>query len=190
MMLPELSEIKNQRKKLGLTQTELAKQTGVSQSLVAKIEAGAIVPSYSNAKRVFDFFETIKKKHEAKAAEFMTHKVLSVKPDSSVRSAIKAMEKHSVSQLPVLEEGKNLGTVSEKIVLEQINNSEQGENILEKEVSAVMDEAMPQITENTPFDVVSSIMSHSSGVLVTKQGKVIGIITKADLLKAVVANKH
>ncbi|MFH1390813.1 MAG: CBS domain-containing protein, partial [Candidatus Diapherotrites archaeon] len=186
-MLPELKEIRNQRKKLGLTQTDLAKETRVSQSLIAKIEAGSIVPSYSKAKKLFDFFETIKKKHEAKAFEFMTHKVLSVKPDSTVKSAIKAMEKYSVSQLPVIEEEKNLGTISEKNVLESINNSEKGENILEKEVSTVMDEAMPQITENTPFDVVSSIMSHSSGVLVTKQGKVIGIITKADLLKAVVS---
>ncbi|MAG18410.1 MAG: hypothetical protein CL944_02970 [Candidatus Diapherotrites archaeon] len=189
MMLPELSEIKHQRKKLDLTQTELAKETRVSQSLIAKIEAGSIVPSYSNAKKLFDFFETIKKKHEAKASEFMIYKVLSVKPDSTVKSAIKAMEKYSVSQLPVIEEGKNLGTISEKNVLEEINNSEEG-NVLEKKVSEVMGEAMPQITENTPFDVVSSIMGHSSGVLVTKHGKIIGIITKADLLKSVVSNKH
>ncbi|MCR4335513.1 MAG: CBS domain-containing protein [archaeon] len=187
MMLPELSEIKNQRKKLGLTQTELAMETKVSQSLIAKIEANSIVPSYSNAKKLFDFFEIIKKKYEAKAGEFMTHKVLSVKSDSTVKSAIKTMEKYSVSQLPVIDEGKNLGMISERIVLEQINNSEQDENTLEKEVSAIMAEAMPQITESTPFDVVSAIMKHSSGVLVTKQGKVIGIITKADLLKSIVS---
>jgi len=35
--LPTLEEIKKLRKKLGLTQQELAEESGVSQSLIAKI---------------------------------------------------------------------------------------------------------------------------------------------------------
>ncbi|MBI2575829.1 helix-turn-helix domain-containing protein, partial [Candidatus Woesearchaeota archaeon] len=46
-MIPELANIKTLRKKLGLTQSGFAGQVGVSQSLVAKIEAGRIDPSYS-----------------------------------------------------------------------------------------------------------------------------------------------
>jgi len=37
-MTYELEEVKKIRKKLGLTQTELANRAGVSQSLIAKIE--------------------------------------------------------------------------------------------------------------------------------------------------------
>ena len=189
IMLPNLSEIKNQRKKIGLTQSELARQTGVSQSLIAKIESNAIVPSYSNAKKLFDFFEIIQKEHEAKVSDFMTLKVISVKKDTPLRTAIKTMEKNSISQLPVLEDGKSIGTLSEKTALEFINRGENSKEALERSVEEVMDDSMPQINEAAPFQLVSSIMGHYSGVLVTKNGKVIGIITKSDLLRAIVANK-
>ena len=55
-MLPELSEIKAKRKHLGLSQSGLSVKTGVSQSLIAKLEAGKISPSYLSAKKIFDFF--------------------------------------------------------------------------------------------------------------------------------------
>ena len=186
MMLPELSEIKKNRKSFGLTQIELAEKTKVSQSLIAKIEARAIVPSYENAKKLFDFFETLHQKQEAKASEFMQTKVISVKPETLLRLAIKTMERNSVSQLPVIDEGKNVGTISEKSVLEKISETEDKEKLLEKEVSEIMEEAMPQITGETPFEVCASLANHNPGILVVKKGKIIGIITKSDLLKAVI----
>src|SRR3989344_3569169 len=96
-MLPELGEIRKKRKSFGFTQTGLSKKAGVSQSLIAKIEAGAIVPSYSNAKKIFDFFESLHEGTQVKAREFMTAKVLSANKDESVKSAARLMEKHSVS---------------------------------------------------------------------------------------------
>ena len=45
----KLSEIKRLRKKLEINQKELAVRAGVSQSLIAKIEAGKIEPTYSKA---------------------------------------------------------------------------------------------------------------------------------------------
>ena len=51
-MIAEITEIKIMRKRHGLTQTQLAKLSGVSQSLIAKLEAGIIDPSYSNVKKM------------------------------------------------------------------------------------------------------------------------------------------
>lgn len=56
-MLPSLDEIAKRRKLLGLTQKQLAKIAGVSQSFIAKIESGKIDPSYSKAKAIFDTLE-------------------------------------------------------------------------------------------------------------------------------------
>ena len=42
--MDELIELKKLRKKLGLTQNQLAKRANVSQSLIAKIESNKIDP--------------------------------------------------------------------------------------------------------------------------------------------------
>jgi transcriptional regulator with XRE-family HTH domain len=44
--------IKFYRKKLGLTQTELSKLTGISQSTISDYEKGNIIPSISNIKKI------------------------------------------------------------------------------------------------------------------------------------------
>ena len=51
-MLPELEEIKKKRKLFGMTQADLAAECGVSQSLIAKLESGKIVPAYGKAKKI------------------------------------------------------------------------------------------------------------------------------------------
>ena len=58
----ELEEIKKIRKKLELTQTELADRAGVSQSLIAKIEAGRIDPTYSKTKKIFAALSDLEKR--------------------------------------------------------------------------------------------------------------------------------
>lgn len=55
--MDESKWIKEQRKRLDLTQNQLAKMAGVSQSLVAKIEAGSIDAAYSKVKRIIETLE-------------------------------------------------------------------------------------------------------------------------------------
>ena len=47
----------------------------------------------------------------------------------------------------------------------------------------IMEEAFPQVGEDAPLSVVSSLLQYYPAVLVSRRGKVCGIITKADLLK-------
>jgi len=46
-----------------------------------------------------------------------------------------------------------------------------------------MEEAFPQVDEDAPLALISSLLQVYSAVLVTKKGMVVGIITKADLLR-------
>jgi predicted transcriptional regulator len=46
-----------------------------------------------------------------------------------------------------------------------------------------MEEAFPQVDEDVPLALISSLLQVYSAVLVTKKGMVVGIITKADLLR-------
>lgn len=186
-VLPEISEVKGLRKKSGLTQAELAANTGVSQSLIAKIEAGKVVPSYDKAKKLFDFFERASPAPERTAAEFMSQKVVSAKPSDSAKDAAKTMKKHAVSQLPVIEGGKNLGTVSEETILEIINSEKGPEEAGKIQIKDLMAEAMPIVQKTTPYHALSGLLEHNNGALVAEKGRIIGIITKSDLLNAVIA---
>ena len=57
--LPDLDKIRQMRKRLNLSQRELAGMAGVSQSLIAKIERGTIDPSYSNVRKILSAFEEV-----------------------------------------------------------------------------------------------------------------------------------
>jgi len=181
-MLPELSEIRAFRKQHNLTQSGLSSLSGVSQSLIAKLEAGKITPSYDKAKRLFDTLEKMHEESRLSAKDVMTKKVLYVDEDETIKKAIKILEKNALSQLPVLRKGQSIGLITEKGVLAKLS-SEGNIDVEKGKVEEVMDEAVPTIQENTPLQIVSQLLNHCPAVLVKKKGKIRGIITKSDLLK-------
>jgi len=171
-----LSEIKEIRKKFGLTQSELAKISGVSQSLIAKIEAGRIDPTYSKIRKIFETIESIGKKHELKAEEIMTKKIIHVRPQDDIKEAIKKMKRSNISQMPVIEDNKSLGTVSESTILEAILNKKSNK------IKDIMDDSAPIVSKNTTITLVSNLLKFYPMVLVSENGELKGIITKSDLL--------
>jgi len=51
-------------------------------------------------------------------------------------------------------------------------------------VEAVMDEAFPIIPENTSIEVLRELFKEYPAVLLQKNGEITGIVTRADLFKA------
>src|SRR3989344_3507124 len=116
----EVQDIKRIRKKHGLSQVQLAKLSGVSQSLIAKIESGKLDPSYSNAKRIFEALSGLSEKEELKAADIMIKKIIYAKPDETVGSVVKKLKSHQISQLPVISKNRVVGLVSESDIINVI----------------------------------------------------------------------
>ena len=73
---PELQEIRHLRKRYNLTQSQLAKLAGVSQSLIAKIEAGTVDPTFSHAKRILESLHGLSREREPKAEQLITSKII------------------------------------------------------------------------------------------------------------------
>ena len=48
-----------------------------------------------------------------------------------------------------------------------------------------MDPPFPQVGEETPLSVIASLLHYNPAVIITKRDKTAGIVTKADLMKAV-----
>jgi predicted transcriptional regulator len=188
-MIPGLSEIKIRRNAAGLTQQELAKLSGVSQSLIAKIESGKISPAFEKAKQLFDTLEKLHEEKSLSAEKIMRHHVYSVSPNDSVKSAALLMEKHAISQLPVIEHDKSIGTITEKGIVSKMGKMQNPIDLGKLKVSEILEEAMPVIQENTPISIVYSILSFQNAVLVAKKGKTTGIIAKSDLLKIAAKGK-
>jgi len=184
-MLPNLREIKAKRLIAGLTQSQLASKSSVSQSLIAKIEAGSIEPSYGRAKRLFDCLEQLHAEKEKTAKELMTKPIVAVEADETLKKAIRSLEKHGLSQLPVLSKGKPIGSISEKSVLAKIN-SKPGLEVEKARAEEAMEEALPTIQPNTPESVVRQLLGFNPAVMVVKKGKIIGIITKSNLLEQMI----
>jgi len=184
-VLPELGEISKRRRSLGLTQSQLAHLVNVSQSMIAKIEAQSINPSYTSAKRIFDVMEQMERGTDTKAGEIATKKVVSVGPQDNLKKAATLMREAGFSQLPVIEQGRPIGSVSEKLVLSLIMAGKSMQDISTTPVLEVMEEAFPTVDEESDLTMASALLQYSPAVLLTRKGKLTGIVTKADLLKVV-----
>jgi len=172
----ELSEIKEIRKKFDLTQSQLANRAGISQSLIAKIEAGRIDPTYSKTQKIFEAIDNLGKKKELKAEQIMAKHLISVKPNDDIRDAINKMKKANISQMPVIEEHKSIGIVSEAIILEALLNKKGSK------IKDIMDDSAPVVSKNTTLNAISNLLRFYPMVLVSDGGELKGVITKADLL--------
>jgi predicted transcriptional regulator len=182
-MFPTLEDIARRRRQLGLKQSELAKMAGVSQSLIAKLEAGTIESSYTKVKTIFDVLERLEFKSKIQVEKVLHNEVVTVQTSEPISKVVKLMKDHGYSQIPVFEGKQSVGSISEKTILRQILEGKDLEQISALPTEKIMEEAFPQINEDAPLSLITSLLQTYSAVLVSRKGVVIGIITKADLLR-------
>jgi predicted transcriptional regulator len=182
-MLPSLEEIIRKRKVLNLTQKQVSQLAGVSQSLIAKLESGKIDPSYTKVKAILDVLNRLETKVEVNASGILHNRVVGVQKNEKISKAVQLMKDLGYSQLPVFDGERPTGSISEKTILFQVLAGNELSEVSKLSVEEIMDEAFPQVGEDTPLPLVSSLLRTYPAVLVSRKGSVVGIITKADLLK-------
>lgn len=177
----DLGSLTKLRRKLGLTQRELAKMSGVSQSLISKIERGRISPSYEAVRRIFQALEVARAESGVKllAKDICTKDVICVDVSDPLSKAINLMKKYGISQLPVLRNGNPVGSISESSIVRKL----EGIKSMNVSVGEIMDEAFPIIPEEASLNLVKQLLQEYPAVLLQKDGKITGIVTKADLFK-------
>lgn len=187
MKFPDATEIKQLRKSLDLTQSELALLSNVSQSTVAKIEKGLISGSYDIMVRIFNaLYEEMNKRRQGKVAkDVASRNVVGINLGEKVRKASEIMREKGFSQLPVFDDERPIGSISEFGILRLLKEGASMKDLAERSVESIMDESFPIVSEETPLEIVTSLLSFSKAVLVAKRGKVTGIITSSDVLKLI-----
>jgi predicted transcriptional regulator len=181
LSLPQISSVSARRRRLGITQSQLAKAAHASQSFIAKLETARLDPAYSIASRVFFALDELESASSAVAADVMTAKVHSVRPSEKISFAVAILRKNGISQMPVIDEGNVVGSISERWMLELLSKEDYA-SILSKKVGDAMDEPFPSVSSRTPVNAVAGLLRYAPAVIVMSGQKVAGIISKSDLL--------
>ncbi|MHA1785862.1 MAG: CBS domain-containing protein [Candidatus Helarchaeota archaeon] len=180
--IPTPEELRKLRKNANLTQTELANLAGVSQSLIARIENNTIDPRISTLKKILKaIFEA--KENKKRAIDFAIKKVITISDNNLISKAANIMNQKSISQLIVID-GKNniVGSIREKSITRKL--LEHGEMILKDKIKNQLDDPLPEISAESSLEEIKSLVIENDAViLVSKDKKIKGIITKADIIK-------
>jgi CBS domain-containing protein len=146
-----------------------------------------------------------------RARDLMTSDVITVRPDASVKDVAQTMLSHRISAVPVTDDqGRLRGIVSEGDLLHRaetgterrmswwldlLASPEQRASEYIKShathVRDVMTEKVTTVNEDTPASEIATILEgkHIKRVPVVKDGQVVGIVSRADLLRGLAAAK-
>jgi len=161
----------------GLTQGQLAKLVGVSQAHIAKIEGEKVDPRLSTVNKIL---QTLAGGRGKKCGEIMTPGVIAASPRDRIGKVSETMVNHDISQLPVIDEDRVIGMVTEEGIVRNLNPE-----IADELVEKVMEPPLPSVPEETDISIIRPLLEAHPGVLVTRKGKLVGIITRSDLLKVI-----
>jgi len=182
MQIPTPEDLKKKRIELGLTQSDLAKRAGVSQPLIARIEMSDVDPRLSTVAKILTAFDEVKKEQQIVAKDIISSPVIHAYPTQPLEEAIMIMNSKGISQLPVIENGVPVGSLSEGAVVKTIAVKK---SLTGMKVSDLMEESFPTVPQTASVLTVSHILERSPAVLVMEKGIVTGVITKSDIMKIV-----
>lgn len=184
MHIPNPEELRARREALGLKQTELARRAGISQSMVARIEAGSVDPRVSTLNKIIVVLNSAEPK-KITAAQIMHTPVLSVPPQASISLAVEIFGKNNISQLPVIERGVPAGCISEAVIVKAIEQQRLHKTHMFM-VRDFMEPGFPTVPPDMDVETVVNILQQNHAVLVVDGRVVMGVITKHDLISLIV----
>ncbi len=107
--------------------------------------------------------------------------LLTIRPDATAAAAIEMLQTAGISQLPVLADGKPVGSVQEVTLARVLHDHRDPETV---PVGEIMAKPLPQLDIGTHLDeAYRLLLAGNTGVLATSGGQVVGIVTRIDLIE-------
>lgn len=176
-----LSGLRRRRIALGIPLRELARAVGRSDATLSRVERGQIRPSYELVEKIDGYLQ-----HREGLAtprltvgDVMNRALVTVEPTAPLATAAQRMEAGGFSQLPVVEAGRVVGSVSETTVLRALAQPQ----ARRARVADALETAYPVVDEAFPADLLPPVLGRYPAVLVMHRGELRGIVTKADLIR-------
>jgi CBS domain-containing protein len=118
-----------------------------------------------------------------RAIDFMSHKVVTVTPNMTIKEAAKLMNVHRVGGVPVCENGKLVGLLTERDIMLRVTALDKKPSALK--VNSVMQSPLKAIGEKFEDLLSLSRKMHEHGISkipIVDKGKLIGIVTNKDIV--------
>ena len=129
-------------------------------------------------------------------ADRMTRNPISISPEDKVDSAAALIKEHKIRRLPVIENGKLVGIVTDKDLMRvapsaatTLSRYEINSLLAKISIREIMSDKVISVNEHAPIEEAALLMSMNKigGVpVVTDVGAVVGIITETDIFNAIV----
>jgi CBS domain-containing protein len=127
-----------------------------------------------------------------KVKEFMTTDIIVVDKDIDLKHVIDLMKKHEITKIPVVENKKLIGIVTDNIIAYKLGSiRKKGISPSRMHASSVTDKNIERITPDTDIKTILKTVGQPGPTMlcVEENEKIIGVITKADLLPLVNSQK-
>ncbi len=106
--------------------------------------------------------------------------VISADSAISARRALELMTQNNISQLPIIENGESVGSVSEGRLMTAVL---QDPRLLEAPVERVLAAPFPVVSYQDTLDHATRLLTRGNGaVLARRAGRIVGIITRYDII--------
>jgi cystathionine beta-synthase len=107
--------------------------------------------------------------------------VLTIRPNATAADAIVMLQTSGISQLPVLDDGKPVGSMQEVTLARVLHDHRDPAKV---PVGEIMAKPLPQLDVGTHLDeAYRLLLAGNTGVLATSGGQVVGIVTRIDLIE-------
>jgi cystathionine beta-synthase len=110
--------------------------------------------------------------------------LITVSARAKVRQAVDTLHQHSISQAPVVRDesadvAQFVGSIRDRELLDRVFRDP---DALQADVAEVMAPPMPMVEWDEPVESAFAELEHGPAVLVAKEGQVLGVLTRSDLL--------
>jgi len=127
-------------------------------------------------------FLEVKTLKDIVSARGSKQKLISINSNSLVSDAVSLMRKYEIEHIPVIDQDKIVGSISENGLFQKLFSNPE---IKESLVIDTLETAYPMVDFNTPVEKIGTLINKSNGAVLSKdESGNIHIITKYDILQA------
>ena len=115
------------------------------------------------------------------ARDIMTRKVATIHPEASAQEVARLLDQKRISGAPVVDtDGKMVGIITEADIISKVNRDG-------LRVADIMSHEIIVVSEDTPVNEIALLLTERriKRVPVVREGKLVGIVSRADIVHAV-----